>query len=247
MRIVLLCGDRSSEYGAALVDRLAELGEEVDSVVLVQPPRGERLRRLLGRVGVRETARRTVARARAQPRVGESGGASASATLAARVEELGIPTFETHDVNGREAIDFLRSRAPDMIVYAGANAILREDLIGIPTVGVVNAHMGALPAYRGMNVLEWSLFNGDDLCVTVHLIDSGVDTGPVLLARSVELRAGDTIETLRARATDLSAAAVAEAVRGLADATLAPHPQETHGPQYFVMHARLREIAAGRL
>ncbi len=55
----------------------------------------------------------------------------------------------------------------------------------MPKIGVLNAHGGILPEYRGMNVMEWSLLQGDQIGVTVHFIDSKIDTGQICFVNKV--------------------------------------------------------------
>jgi methionyl-tRNA formyltransferase len=149
------------------------------------------------------------------------------------------------DMNGARALEALRAAEPELIVYSGGG-IVKDDLLSIPSVGVLNAHMGLLPGYRGMNALEWSLLYGDRLGITIHFIDRGVDTGDIVLRRELDVTA-DTIQELRAAATRISADALAEAVRRLADGTAQREAQSPEGKQYFVMHPRLKRIAEQRL
>jgi methionyl-tRNA formyltransferase len=150
------------------------------------------------------------------------------------------------DVNGDDAVAHARAAAPDVLVYAGAG-ILRMPILSVARLGVLNAHMGLLPEYKGMNALEWSLLHGHPLGVTVHFIDAGIDTGAVLLTRSVEPRRGDTISDLRRRAIRESVEGICAAMDGLRDGTLQAQPQQEGGRQFFVMHERLRALAESRL
>ena len=76
----------------------------------------------------------------------------------------------------------LREIAPDAILLAGAD-IVPPAVLEIPKLGTINGHYGLLPRYRGMNVTEWSIYHDDPVGVSVHLVDSGIDTGPIV-ARS---------------------------------------------------------------
>src|SRR5436309_2693224 len=53
-------------------------------------------------------------------------------------------------------------------------------------LGILNAHIGVLPAYRGMNVAEWAALEGGSVGCSVHFIDTGIDTGPILATRGVD-------------------------------------------------------------
>jgi folate-dependent phosphoribosylglycinamide formyltransferase PurN len=154
----------------------------------------------------------------------------------------------TSDVNSDEALSLLRQYGPDLIVYTGGG-ILRRPLIDIPAVGVINAHSGLLPEYRGMNVTEWALLNGDEIGITVHFIDPGIDTGRILFTRRIEITPEDvSINALRERVGDATVDALVDAVEMLAKGTIAPVNQEPcDSRQYFVMHEKLLEIAEREL
>ena len=71
-----------------------------------------------------------------------------------------IPSFTVRTVDAPEGLALVASLRPDLAVHAGAG-ILRAPLLALPRLGTLNAHMGVLPYYRGMNVAEWAVLNGD--------------------------------------------------------------------------------------
>ena len=162
-------------------------------------------------------------------------------------EAHGLELVRARDLNDPGIVDYVRHRQTDLLINAGGG-IFREALIRAPSIGVLNAHMGVLPAFRGMNVLEWSLFHGRPAGVTLHLIDRGVDTGDILRCREILVEAGDTIASLRARALAVSVDLMALGVEGLANAQLPRIVQSKEdGRQYFAMHPRLKQIVEDRL
>lgn len=66
------------------------------------------------------------------------------------------------------------------IAIQGGIGILKPDMLAAPRIGFVNVHPGRLPAYKGNTCPEWALFNGDDIYATAHIIDAGIDTGPII-------------------------------------------------------------------
>jgi folate-dependent phosphoribosylglycinamide formyltransferase PurN len=153
-----------------------------------------------------------------------------------------------NDVNGERSLSWLRRLAPDLIVYTGGG-ILRRPLIDIPTLGVINAHSGLLPEYRGMNVTEWALLNRDEIGITVHFIDTGIDTGRILFTRRMQVTPEDvSINALRARVGCATVDALVEAVGMLERGAVAPINQVPgDSKQYFVMHEKLLEVAERKL
>ena len=104
-----------------------------------------------------------------------------------------IPLFDCDNVNHDDTLRFIKSFDPELLVSAYFNQILKPKAIRIPRVGVLNVHPGWLPAYRGAMVYFWVLKNGEEQGgVTVHWIDEGIDTGPILARRTFRLTAGMT-------------------------------------------------------
>jgi methionyl-tRNA formyltransferase len=107
----------------------------------------------------------------------------------------------------------LRELAPDLLIVNSYAMILRPNVLAIPRFGAVNVHGALLPAYRGANPTEWALINGErETGVTIHAIDEGIDTGPIIAQRKVPVRFEDTWIDLRRR--------VAAATEGLLAETL---------------------------
>ncbi len=87
-----------------------------------------------------------------------------------------------HPLDEATSIDCLRSLQCDIGLHA-ANVICREPVISAFRLGILNAHIGILPKYRGRSVAEWSVLQGDPTGVTVFFIDPGIDTGDCLVLR----------------------------------------------------------------
>ena len=79
-------------------------------------------------------------------------------------------------------LDLVRDEKIDVCIQAGIG-ILKGELLHAPKVGWLNVHPGKLPEYRGNACPEWAVFNGDEVWATAHLIDDGIDTGPVVVER----------------------------------------------------------------
>ncbi|HTX80451.1 MAG TPA: formyl transferase, partial [Longilinea sp.] len=160
-----------------------------------------------------------------------------------------IPYYTVKDHNDIQSLIVLDKIRPDMIAFTGGG-LIRKDVLGIPTIGVLNCHSGMLPRYRGMDVVEWALLEDhfDQVGQTLHLMDAGVDTGPILLQRRLDLRPGDTIASIRTRLEARMPSLMLEGLRGLRDETLKPQPQRLEdGQQYFVMHPRVRRMVERKL
>jgi methionyl-tRNA formyltransferase len=119
-------------------------------------------------------------------------------------------------LNGSECVGMLKDLDPDLVVVAGA-PILKREVLSTARLAALNAHPGLLPQYRGVDVIPWAVLRGDPVGVTVHQIDTGVDTGPIILQEQIPIQPNDRIGTLRRKAEvlagELMARAVSEAVR----------------------------------
>jgi folate-dependent phosphoribosylglycinamide formyltransferase PurN len=89
------------------------------------------------------------------------------------------PVYEVPTLNGKTTQQYLDRLQPSILLLAGVG-IIKQVIISKAGKAVINAHPGLVPQYRGNFVVRWALLNGDDVGVTVHLVDTGIDTGPIL-------------------------------------------------------------------
>jgi phosphoribosylglycinamide formyltransferase-1 len=112
-----------------------------------------------------------------------------------RAEEAGVETatFPRGEYSDREARDaamgeWLESRGVQLVVLAGYMQLLSGSFIGRFRNRIVNVHPALLPSFPGLDAVEQAIAHGVRLTgVTVHFVDEGVDTGPILLQEAVEL------------------------------------------------------------
>ena len=138
-----------------------------------------------------------------------------------------------------------------MVIFTGGG-LLRKPILEIPQLGILNCHTGILPQYRGMDVVEWTVLeekiDAVGLGVTLHFMDIGVDTGPILLKKKYFLKPGSSFESIRAELEVMMVYLMIEGVKGLQTGNLNPLMQDLQkGRQYFVMHPRIKEVAEIRL
>lgn len=156
-----------------------------------------------------------------------------SPVLGARARALGAAVLQPERVNTPEITEALRRIAPDLGVSVAYNQILGGGIRGVPRLGCINAHAGKLPAYRGRNVINWAIINGEtELGLTVHVIDEGIDTGPILRQCTVPIGWTDTYADVLARAVRGLPELVEQAVAALARGDATPRAQAGPGT-YF--------------
>lgn len=122
-------------------------------------------------------------------------------------------------MNGAQACAFVKERAPDLGIALGA-PILKEALFSLPRLGTINLHKGRLPHYRGMPPAFWELKNGEtSVGCTVHKIEAGLDTGDILLERSVAVDPYSTVAGMQIKLHRVGVQMVCEAVEQIASHT----------------------------
>jgi methionyl-tRNA formyltransferase len=128
------------------------------------------------------------------------------ATLIARQD---IHLYQVPNHNSPTCRQFLEVLSPDLVVLGGTR-IIRPPLLAIPPLGTVNAHPGLLPQLRGSSSVGWALYKDLPIGSTTHLVEAGIDTGPIILSRELPVHRGDTYETLVRRVLTLSGELMAE-------------------------------------
>lgn len=148
-----------------------------------------------------------------------------SAYVIERARTLGIDTyvFRPKDYPSREAYETdivaeLRSRGIGLIVLAGYMRLITPVLVE-PFYGrMINIHPALLPAFPGVNSVKQALDYGVKVTgVTVHYVDGGMDTGPIIAQRAVEVLPGDTEQTLSDRVHAVEHQLLPETVRWIAE------------------------------
>lgn len=121
-----------------------------------------------------------------------------------RAEKLGVSsvtfipkTFESKTAYEREVLAHLKEAKVDLIVLAGYMRIVGKTLLKAYPEKIINIHPSLLPEYPGRKgILDAFMDKVEETGVTVHLVDEGVDTGPILAQKTVAIDQADTIDSL---------------------------------------------------
>ncbi len=123
-----------------------------------------------------------------------------------------IPVFQCKNINSPDAIAFIESLQPDLLVSAYFSQILKKEVISIPALGTLNVHPGWLPAYKGAMAYFWVLKNGEEKAgVTLHWIDEGIDTGEIIARENIEIITGMTQQMVLMKTAEVGASLLNEA------------------------------------
>ena len=99
--------------------------------------------------------------------------------------EAGIPVFQPKKIKTPEAVEYLRSFEPDVIVVVAFGQILSKEILDMPKYGCINVHASLLPKYRGASPIQWAVIDGEEVTgVTTMRMDEGLDTGDMILVKS---------------------------------------------------------------
>jgi methionyl-tRNA formyltransferase len=155
-----------------------------------------------------------------------------------------LPLEQPQTLRGEAPLAMLRAWQPDVVVVVAYGLILPQAILQVPRLGCLNIHASLLPRWRGAAPIQRALLAGDaQTGVSIMQMDAGLDTGAVLLQRSLAITGRDTSGTLHEALADLGAQALLAALAGLAAGTLKPVPQ----PQQGVTHAAKILKSEGRI
>jgi methionyl-tRNA formyltransferase len=141
---------------------------------------------------------------------------------------LGLPVWQPRSVKkDPETLRLLQESAADVFVVVAYGQILSQAILDMPRLGCVNAHGSLLPHYRGAAPIQWSLHDGNaETGITTMLMDAGMDTGAMLLKRTLPIGLLDTAEDVAIALSQLAADLLIETLLGLDQGTIAPVPQK---------------------
>jgi len=138
-----------------------------------------------------------------------------------------IPCLQPEKTDTRDFEDCVRRLSPEIIVVVAYGRILSGDLLGIPAGGCVNVHFSMLPEYRGPDPVRRALLNGEKKTgVCTMLMDSGVDTGDILLKKAVQVEEGDDYLSLTAKLVKTGCGLMVETLEAMGSGKIEPEKQE---------------------
>ncbi len=158
--------------------------------------------------------------------------------------EKGIEVFQPEKVKEAYAVQHIREKAPDLIIVAAFGQILSKEILEIPKYGCINIHASLLPEYRGASPIQSCIMDGKkETGVTIMRMDEGLDTGDIILKRSIPIAPDETGGSLFDKLAELGASLVIQAVSDLRDGKAAFVPQDNSKSSY----AALLKKDSGRL
>lgn len=136
----------------------------------------------------------------------------------------------------REVTEQIKNLEPELFIVAAYGKIIPQELLDIPTFGSINVHPSLLPIYRGPSPIQTALLNGDDISgVTLLLMDSEVDHGPILAQEEITINPNDTFASLHVTMFEKAAEMLIPTIQGFINKTLIPREQD-HEKAVFCEH-----------
>ncbi len=147
-------------------------------------------------------------------------------SVARSAKRLGIPVVKVRRHSTIETRQILESHGISIALLASSQWLIKEPLLSMADMRIINAHCGKLPQHRSLDSLPWSVLQNDETGLTAHLIDEGVDTGPILFFQPIPANNDDNLRTLRTRINNRKPEVFFKAVEGLSAGTIVPAPQK---------------------
>ena len=110
---------------------------------------------------------------------------------------LNVPVFEFKRLRDKEAITQFKTVQPELCIMAFVTDIVPMEMINYPILGTIQYHPSLLPLHRGPSSINWPIINGESTTgLTIFWPDNGLDTGPVLMQKTVEITTEETLGDL---------------------------------------------------
>ncbi|HYM15002.1 MAG TPA: methionyl-tRNA formyltransferase [Dehalococcoidia bacterium] len=150
--------------------------------------------------------------------------------------EHGLRVLQPHSISSPDAVAELRALAPDVAVIAAYGQILRQRVLDVPPMGVLNVHASLLPRWRGAAPIPAAILAGDAATgATIMWVRLALDAGPMLARAEVPISSDDTTATLTARIAEAGARLLVEVLPKWAAGDIEAEEQDealvTYAPQ----------------
>ncbi len=171
------------------------------------------------------------------------GKALRPSPVKAAAEALGLPVRQPEKVKDPAVLAELMTLRPDGIVVVAYGQILPPVILTLPPLGCINVHASLLPLYRGAAPIHWAVINGEKATgVTTMKMDSGLDTGDILLKQDFQIEPDATTGEVHDALAALGAELLPKTLRGLEAGSLRPEPQtglSNYAPMLTREHERI--------
>ncbi|HWR40498.1 MAG TPA: methionyl-tRNA formyltransferase [Patescibacteria group bacterium] len=159
-----------------------------------------------------------------------------------RALEYQVPVFQPERIREPEVIEQIVQYKPDLIIVVAFGQLLPQNILDLPPLGCINVHASLLPHYRGAAPIHWAVVNGETRTgVTTMRMDTGMDTGDMLLTAETAIGPDETTGELYQRLQELGASLLSDTVRQLIHGAVVRRPQDHAAATYAPLLTRETE------
>lgn len=138
----------------------------------------------------------------------------------------GIDILQPQKVKDEKSVSWIREKMPDLIVAAAFGQILSREILDIPKYGCINIHASLLPKYRGASPIQQAVIDGEAYSgITIMMMEEGLDTGDIIMQKSIRIEDDDTGGSLHDKLAALGAQLITQAVEAIENGTYTRTPQ----------------------
>jgi len=142
-------------------------------------------------------------------------------------EKNNLPVFQPEKIKSEEFEEQLKQLSPEIIIVVAYGKIIPKNLLAIPKYGWLNVHASLLPKYRGASPIQQAILDGESQTgVTLMKIDAGLDTGPIIAQKPINIKPNDNFETLHDKLSRLGADLVKKSLLNYLESKLNPQAQD---------------------
>lgn len=147
--------------------------------------------------------------------------------------EHNIPLYIVDNHNSFLTEGILSFLKPDILITANTR-IIKDNILKIPHKAAINFHTSKLPQYAGLDSIFWALYHGEkEIGVTIHFLKEGIDTGDIILQKTIPINLEDDLSFLTQKAHNMGAQLMLEAVERLEKGDFKGVPQDLSRRTYF--------------
>ena len=150
-----------------------------------------------------------------------------------------IKFYRKKNVNDNKFISLIKKEKLDLIVSMSYNQIFQKKIINSVKGKIINCHAGKLPFYRGRNILNWVLINGEkEFGITTHFVDEKIDQGKIIIQKMFNITQKDDYKSLLSKAYKNCALVLYESIKKIQNNNYYAIPQNQISKKFFYYFKR---------
>jgi len=155
-------------------------------------------------------------------------------SLAEFAKKNKITVVQPQAVNASEFVNWVKSQEPELNISMSYDQILHRPILQTAPFGFINCHAGKLPFYRGRNVINWAIINNEkEIGLTIHYVDEEIDTGDIILQRSLPIDWQDTYGSVLVKVEDAFPELLSNVVKLIDENNVRAQPQHGKEGTYY--------------